>query len=142
MLQIYKDDSTDYPVGNTDEEALIVGKNKKGLFRTIKKVYLGHDDNTKWYSDIRIYCTSQGSMDLINGQDGYSVKLYSGTLTPSDYLWERIHPGNQVVISQIGESGNPDLNFKPLYITFESPSDAYTGIYDFEIVIEALERAV
>lgn len=142
MLKIYKDDSTDFPVGNTPEEAIIVGKNRKSAYRVVKKAWLGHEDDTKWYSNIKIRATSEGSFDLVNGEHGYSVKLYSGNLIPSEYLWDRIIPGNELQIAHIGTDGQADLNFRPLYIHLETPSDAKLGTHYFEIVIEALEKAV
>lgn len=141
-IKLLKDESISNIVGTSSADSLIIPKNRKSNFATVKLAYISNTSTNTWHSNISIYATSTSAIDVTNGSNGYGVKLYSGSLEPSNEFWDNLNYNNKVRINNIGTDGTADNNYYPLYIYTDVPSNSEIGIHRFQIVINSMEHSI
>ncbi len=141
-LAIYKTEGTDYPVGTDQASSFVIGKNRRGNFTLTHKLYIASTSANTWHSNILIQTTTTSAINILDGSQGYGIKVYSGVLEPSNRTWDNIAYGNNVRINNIGTSGTADNTYRPLWVYTDVPSNTELGIYPFDILITSIEHPI
>lgn len=141
-LNIFKTNDTSYAVGTDQESSFVIARNRKSNYPLVKKLYLASTSTNTWHSNIRVYGTTTSSLNVIDGSEGYGLKLYYGSLEPSTRLWDQISYGNTAMINNVGTSGTADNNMYPLWVCMYVPSNSELGLYPFDLVITSVEHPV
>lgn len=141
-INVYKIEDTSYVVGTDQESSFVIAKNRKSNFSLVKKLYISSTSTDTWHSNITIFGSSTGAVNVVDGSQDFGLKLYYGSLEPSDKLWNNISYGNTARINNLGTSGSPDNSFYPLWLYIYSPSSVDLGIYPFDLIINSVEHPV
>lgn len=120
---------------------------KNGDTTTIA-LFIRNDDNTKWYSNIKIT-----PLDLVDAnpygdvsytETGWGIKLSKGGVEPTAAEWADIDWGSSINMDNIGSDGSPDV---ATYNTFWyliscPPNEAAKNKEDIVLKVEYTENAV
>ena len=141
-IKIFKNQSTNTLVGQSNNDGLIIPKNRRGNFAVVTQAYIASTSTNTWHSNVQIYATNTSGLNVVDGSQGYGVKIYTGSLHPTERLWDDLPYGNKLRINNIGTSGDSDNTYRSLWIYTDIPSNSELGIYPFEIVIKSVEHPV
>jgi hypothetical protein len=72
------------------------------------------------YEDITITPVPNPANDIVNGEDGYSIKLCAGSTQPTAQEWDTIEEGNTITVDDILD----DLTFVPFWVRIAVPKGA------------------
>ncbi len=139
MLKLYTAQEVDSYLDNTDARALVSGHNRRLLSPDIRQLFLRNDDAGKWHSDIVIRPVSVGP-DVTSGANGFGVKLYWGSLEPTERIWSSISWGNEIRIPSIGKVGEADQAYKPLWIRVAVAPVVDIGLYEATLEMDYVEH--
>ena len=107
-----------------------------------EKLCLQNQDNTKYYTGIRIIPKGPNGA-LIGSTTNWSIKVIAGTRQPTEKEWGLVDVAQEAVMSNIGSAGNPDSDPKPFWIRVycpgKTPAQLKTG---FKIEVVYNERNI
>lgn len=109
-------------------------------------VYIRNDDATRWYSSVTISAHDTEGFNLVDGsQAGFSWKLMSKDIPPTEEEWALVSPGNTVSFS--GNLGSDTLGdiitFVPVWVRVEIPRGQAVSVFtDITLRVRATEALV
>lgn len=118
---------------NTNPIRYAVDGRLGGVFERL--YYVGNDENTN-FTDITMSITPNPAFDIVNGDDGYSIKLKAGSTQPTEQEWAVISPGNEITLDDVPD----DVTFVPFWLRIEVPKGAPVDtIVNTQLTISAVE---
>ena len=84
--------------------------------------YVRNDDATKTYTNVAVSIIPSPVIDIVNGDDGYGIKLKVGSAQPTEQEWDSILLGNTISING-GNVGSTAI-FHPFWVRIEIPAGA------------------
>ena len=122
MLQIYPDASAEGEYSqdgfNTNPIRWAFDGRIGGVIERL--YYLRNDDEDTTFTAITIIPNPNPANDIVDGDDGYSIKLRAGTTQPTAQEWATISPGNEIAMDDLTDS----LTFLPFWLRIEVPKGA------------------
>jgi len=146
---IYEDEAySELSIDEAFTNPLKTAHDGKNGSTSVKKVFLRNTDDTKYYTDIRVFAKDSDSdyiyEDIVYNETGWGVKLSEGNSEPSDAEWEDISWGNAISIPNIGSADSGDQStYRPFWALITCPpSAAAQNKKDIQLVVDYIERAV
>lgn len=84
--------------------------------------YVRNDDTTQDYESVALSVTPNIAIDIVNGNDGYYIKLKEGSAQPTEQEWDNIDMGNSISINQGNVVGT--ATYYPFWIRIVVPAGA------------------
>jgi hypothetical protein len=114
---------------------VIDGRREQTIY---KQIFIGVDPKGKSYTGISLSFSNPGS-DPIVAANGFSWKLYSGSLCPTEGEWATISENNTISIGSLG-SNSFNRTFLPVWVRIYSPANQFVDSYvSFRLNISATE---
>ncbi len=105
-----------------------------GVFERL--FYVGTDVDNREYTDVTMSIIPNPAMDIVNGEDGYSIKLKVGSTQPTEQEWAVITEGNEITLDDILDNAT----FLPFWVRIEVPNGAPVDtILNTSLRLEATE---
>ena len=140
-LKLYASTSTDDYLDTSLSRQALFGNNRRMGEPTIKKLWVRNDSTSMWYSNVKIWATSDG-VDITSGTNGFGVKFYIGELEPTERLWGALPYNEPGRMPTIGTSGTASTAFYPLWVRWDMAPGADVGAYEASLIIGAIENNV
>ncbi len=120
-LQIYPAASHNSPFSQAGANTSPVRFSVDGRIGAVieRLYYLANENNTS-FTSVTLQPIASVANDIVNGEDGYSVKLKAGSAQPTAQEWDTIEEGNEVAMANIPN----DQTFLPFWIRVEVPRGA------------------
>ena len=100
------------------------------------RYYLRNDDNDKDYTEITITPIDFTGASIVDGTDGFSIKLRVGNSQPTRIQWDAIEAGAGIDMDDISDIAT----YLPFWVRVEIPRGADIGSFeDVVFRIEATE---
>jgi hypothetical protein len=116
---------------------------------TSTQLYMRNDNESFWYSNIEIFPFDKdigeiGKGDICFEDTGWGMKLSLGSIEPTAAMWEDIDWGESIIISQIGDTGEPDIaQYHPFWCMITCPPNHNaTTKENISLRVEYTENAV
>lgn len=108
--------------------------------RVIEKLYyVRNDNNLKSYTSISLSFSPNIANDVVNGEDGFSMKLKAGSTQPSSQEWDLLDHGNTITISNIVDT----QTYSPFWIRMVIPAGApVQTVSNMSVRITATENVI
>jgi len=132
-LNIYEfaDDSTAFSDDRSFVNALSLTAD--GIIGTAlhRRYYVRNGDATRYYTNIRVQAVVLEGDDIVTGAIlGFKWKLVAGNDEPLEKIWELTDGGNEMNLSDLGESGSGDITtFLPFWLRIEIPRSSQVKSY-------------
>lgn len=141
-LNIFRSESLSDTMGVDSTNSFYIGHNKRSTLEQIAEFFLANTDTSKWFSNVKVYFTSTSGEDFYTGTNGFSAKMYYGSLEPNSKVWSKIDDGNELYIGRIGGPSSADTSFKKIWIKTKCSNFAEVGIYDIDLAISFVEHSI
>ena len=141
MLALYYyDDITDQYVTISTAGAMDspfqFSHNPDEAFTQEKKFFLRNADATKYYESVTVYL-SPGALVADGNSAGWAWKMIQQDTQPHEDDWDNVASGNTITLDDIGEAGDANTDYTPMWLRGEFISGMATGNYDeISIVID------
>jgi hypothetical protein len=118
-LQIYTEvGGTPLSVDNLFTNPLLLSQDGRTGGTIEKLLYLRNDEVIYSYADIEVSLEqTEGSVHLIDGSQGFYVKMKAGDLKPSLEEWKTISAGNSIILDDIEDT----IHYLPFWLKVEVP---------------------
>lgn len=103
---------------NTNPIRFAVDGRVGGVFERL--YYLSNNHATSTFSALTIKPVANTAKDIVNGVDGYSIKLKAGVTQPNAQEWATIDEGNTITMANLSDN----LTFLPFWVRIEIPKGA------------------
>lgn len=85
-----------------------------------KLYYVRNDSNTKTYTNVGLLFVPTTVLDIVNGVNGYAIKLKAGSAQPTSGEWSSIDAGNTIAMPNVLDT----VTFHPFWLRVEIPKGA------------------
>jgi hypothetical protein len=140
MLRIYSTNDESTYIDTSGTRNLYDGHNKRNNQSVVRTFYIRNTEVLEWLSNVYVSATS--TTIALNGNEGFGVKFYYGSLEPTERVWASLGYNVPIFINNIGTSAQADTSFKKLWMRTEISPYIDVGMYDAQLKTTYIRHAV